>query len=136
MFARDLAFGTFARSASLALRPQCNVGRHLGIRSGLEDDRETQTLQTPDQPFFGALGVQAVKVVPAHFAILGSIPQHAEGDHEDSVRQRNDGLAHPMLASLAVEKGGQIAVFLARRGPGGLTQCPSQPAISLARPVA
>lgn len=95
-----------------------------------------QALQPAHQPVPGSVGVQLVEVIAADLSILGAIPQDAESNYQQSMRCGDDRLANSMLARLAVEKGGQIAVLFARGGPSGLAESTPQPAIPFASPIA
>jgi hypothetical protein len=106
------------------------------VCSGLKNNVMAKSLQASHEPSAGPLGIQTIKVVPAHFAVLDSIAKHTERDGEDSVCQRHNGLAHAMFACFAVKERRQIAVLLPRRSPSGLAKCAAQPSISLACPIA
>lgn len=54
------------------------------------------------------LGVQLVEVVAANLSILGSVPQDAASNHQQTMRGSDDRLADPMLARFAVEKRGEV----------------------------
>ena len=96
----------------------------------------SEPLEPPHEPVPGTLGVQLIKVIAADLAILGSVSEHAECDHKQTVCCGHDRLADSMLSGVAIEECSQVAVLLARRSPGSLTERSSHPAISFARSIA
>jgi hypothetical protein len=108
----------------------------LSICPWLENDIMAEPLESPHESVAGPLGVQLIKVVAADPAILSSISEDAECDHEQTMCGCHDRLANSMLAGLAIEECSQVTVLLARRSPCSLTERSSYPAISFARSIA